>query len=423
MDSVVVSENLPANSLVKQVTPVFAAGPGGPVTYSFVNGKFGIDNAKFTISPTGEIRNIALLATGTYNIRYKVQSGASFIEKPLKVYTDDKKVTITISSPEYPDSIAIDDVVGTVSLSSGSLTDVTITPLSDSDDPMSPAFYYDGSTGEIKWSADQSPADYEYQINYSGQCLKSSEDQLFEVESSVPIGLSWTQEILSNYVRTESASRGTTNSTSEVNSEITTEVIDLDGDGDNDSIFTPTSGMRMNTRHQANSLVGVDPIHDVTFSMTGTNGYGSQLVRGGQVPPILDHRDEVLRFQGMDLRSGPNARISIYYTYDTTAPAGSKRILVKSDIFNFGIVTHETITDPDSFFGDTWRVTIDNSVGGTADINIYRNDSLIRSATWGFNLNIDSYQVLQNIESNHTDDGPDTFSYKVKVINTNRSNL
>ena len=139
MDSVRVAVDLPANSVVKVVKPVFAAGPQRPVTYSFVNGKFGIDNSKFVITPDGEIKNIAILATGVYNVRYRVDAGASFIENPLKIYTQDYGVTITSDDADYADSITPGTTVGTVALSSASLSDVSIYPLSASDDPQNPA--------------------------------------------------------------------------------------------------------------------------------------------------------------------------------------------------------------------------------------------------------------------------------------------
>ena len=189
MDSVKVGEDYPAGNTVRTLEPVLVNGGVGAVTYSLVSGKFAIDNDKFTIDAQGNIDNINILVSGIYWIRYRVTVGFNFVEKGLKIYTDDQEVEITLSSTSYASDIATSGVVSTVSLSAGSTSDVTITPQSDEDDSGLPAFEYDGPSGEIRWSGDQSPLDYTYNIQYTGACIKPILNQEFTAITIDELGL------------------------------------------------------------------------------------------------------------------------------------------------------------------------------------------------------------------------------------------
>jgi len=179
MDSIKVAEDAAAGTIIKTITPVLANGGAADAVFEFADGKFAIDNDKFDIFG-GILTNNNILASGVYWIRYKVTVGFNSVEKGLRIYTDDKEVTITVSDNEYFTDIAVGGTVATVSLSSGSLTDVAIFPQSDSDDSGSPAFEYDGATGNIKWTGNQSAVDYSYVIQYTGDCIKPLIEETFE---------------------------------------------------------------------------------------------------------------------------------------------------------------------------------------------------------------------------------------------------
>ena len=181
MDSIKVAENLAAGSVVKEVQIILENGGEANYSIALVSGKFAIDNAKFSFDVDGNIINNNILASGIYWIRYRATVGFNSVEKGLKIYTDDQEVEITLSSTSYDSSIAASEVVSTVSLSAGSTSDVTITPQSDEDDSGLPAFNYDGPSGEIRWSGNQSPLDYTYNIQYTGECIKPILNQLFTV--------------------------------------------------------------------------------------------------------------------------------------------------------------------------------------------------------------------------------------------------
>ena len=192
MDSIKVAENLAAGSVVKEVQIILENGGEANYSIALVSGKFAIDNAKFSFDVDGNIINNNILASGIYWIRYRATVGFNSVEKGLKIYTDDQEVEITLSSTEYPSDILNGEVVSTVSLSSGSTTDVIITPQSDSDDAGFPAFDYDGASGEIRWSGNQTPEPdplYSYIIQYTGECIKPSIEQLFTVTTLEELGL------------------------------------------------------------------------------------------------------------------------------------------------------------------------------------------------------------------------------------------
>ena len=192
MDSIKVAENLAAGSVVKEVQIILENGGEANYSIALVSGKFAIDNAKFSFDVDGNIINNNILASGIYWIRYRATVGFNSVEKGLKIYTDDQEVEITLSSTEYPSDILNGEVVSTVSLSSGSTTDVIITPQSDSDDAGFPAFDYDGASGEIRWSGNQTPEPdpaYSYVIQYTGECIKPSIVEEFTATVIIPLDL------------------------------------------------------------------------------------------------------------------------------------------------------------------------------------------------------------------------------------------
>ena len=186
MDSIQVAENATAGTIIKTITPVMANGGAAAATYALVDGKFSIDNAKFDIFG-GILTNNNILASGIYWIRYRVTVGFDSVEKGLKIYTDDQAVTITVSDLEYPSDIAVGGEVATVSLSAGSTEDVNITPQSELDDAGLPAFEYDGPTGEIRWTGNQTAEDYTYNIQYTGACIKPILNAAFEVTGGITV--------------------------------------------------------------------------------------------------------------------------------------------------------------------------------------------------------------------------------------------
>jgi hypothetical protein len=199
MDSVKVAENLAAGSVVKEVQIILENGGEANYSIALVNGKFAIDNAKFSFDVDGNIINNNILASGIYWIRYRATVGFDSVEKGLKIYTDDQEVEITLSDTEYEYDIATDGVVATVSLSAGSTSDVTITPQSDEDDSGLPAFEYDGPSGEIRWSGDQSPLDYTYNIQYTGACIKPILNQEFTVAGAIEVDEGFYAEVYGHY--------------------------------------------------------------------------------------------------------------------------------------------------------------------------------------------------------------------------------
>jgi len=199
MDSIKVAEDAAAGTIIKTITPVLANGGAAAAVFEFTDGKFGIDNAKFDITG-GILTNNNILASGTYWIRYKVTVGFNSVEKGLKIYTDDKEVAITVSDNEYASDIAIGGTVATVSLSSGSLTDVEITPQSSADDAGAPAFSYDGSTGNIEWTGDQTPVDYSYAIQYTGDCIKPIVVEDFEAVGGPVVDEGFTASFSGHYL-------------------------------------------------------------------------------------------------------------------------------------------------------------------------------------------------------------------------------
>ena len=200
MDSVKVAENLAAGSVVKEVQIILENGGEANYSIALVNGKFAIDNAKFSFDVDGNIINNNILASGIYWIRYRATVGFDSVEKGLKIYTDDQEVEITLSSTSYESDIATDGVVSIVSLSAGSTSDVTITPQSDEDDSGLPAFEYDGPSGEIRWSGDQSPVDYTYNIQYTGACIKPILNQEFTVVGAPVVDEGFTASFGGSYL-------------------------------------------------------------------------------------------------------------------------------------------------------------------------------------------------------------------------------
>jgi len=195
MDSIKVAENLAAGSVVKEVQIILENGGEANYSIALVSGKFAIDNAKFSFDVDGNIINNNILASGIYWIRYRATVGFNSVEKGLKIYTDDQEVEITLSDTEYEYDITTDGVVAIVSLSSGSTEDVTITPQSDIDDSGLPAFTYDGPSGEIRWSGDQSPLEYTYNIQYTGACIKPILNQEFTVVGALEVDDAFTVNV------------------------------------------------------------------------------------------------------------------------------------------------------------------------------------------------------------------------------------
>ena len=185
MNSYEVAVDLPNGEEVATLN-VAANGNLPVVTWALVSGKGSIDNAKFTLTSVGNtatIKSAQILTTGTYYFRVRVSQGNQSHEEYYKVYTNDKVSTVSVDSTAFNDSIAVNDEVATVSLTSGALTDVTITPESSLDDVNLPAMSYDGSTGKIEWTGNQSASnDYTYNIVHkpAGSCFPSNLKQEFE---------------------------------------------------------------------------------------------------------------------------------------------------------------------------------------------------------------------------------------------------